>query len=309
MKSKLLGLILLPALPAAAAVVNWDAGGVNQLWTTPENWSDDLAPSAANDYVVSGAGVIIRPPDANSNTFGGNSLTVSDGAILNLYRTNGGGLFNVNHSIPNLTVGDATIRPQSSNGSLSNTLTSDVEFDGAVTVDMTVASNFTMRLYFDGGITGSGTLALNRTATGSERLVQFNGDASGYSGDISYAGLSGDVFLFTVNNAGGWGTGDLTMGQYTTLNLTTAFTSLTSHLILSSTTGTVLNLGDGATTIGGLSIAGNDIANGTYDATALTGLGFGGTYGGTGTLTVVPEPAAALLGAFGLLGLLRRRRA
>ena len=81
------------------------------------------------------------------------------------------------------------------------------------------------------------------------------------------------------------------------------------RIVIDEGTGTVLNLGDGATTIGGLSIAGNDIANGTYDATALTGLGFGGTYGGTGTLTVVPEPAAPLLGAFGLLGLLRRRRA
>jgi hypothetical protein len=299
--------LLLAALPAAAATVTWDAEGSNDLWTTPENWSDNLTPAAGNDYLVSGAGVIVRPPDATSNTFAGDSLTIADGAVLNLYRTNGGGYFNASHAIANLTVSNAEIRPQSSNGSLGNTLTSAVELDGNVTVNMTVASNFTMRLFFDGAITGSGNLALNRTATGTERLVQFNGDASGYSGDIGYAGLSGDVFTFTVNNTGGWGTGDLAMGQFTTLNLTTAFASLASSLAMSAT-GTTLNLGDGATTIGGLSIGGNAVENGTYDAAGLTGLGFGGTYAGTGTLTVIPEPAVALLGSFGLLALLRRRR-
>ena len=111
MKSTCLAL-LLTTLPAAAATVTWDADGSNDLWTTPENWSDNLAPVAGNDYVVSGAGVIVRPPDATSNTFAGDSLTISNGAVLNLYRTNGGSYFNVNHSIPNLTVSNAEIRPQ-----------------------------------------------------------------------------------------------------------------------------------------------------------------------------------------------------
>lgn len=307
MKSKLLGLLLLPALPSAAALVTWDNGGADQLWTTDLNWSDDAAPSAGNDYVASGAGTVVRSPDTNSHSFGGDSLTISDGAVLNLYRTNGGGLLTVNHSLPNLTFRDATIRPQSSLGSLANVLTNAVHLEGAVTVDMTVASNFTMRLYFDGAITGTGTLSLNRTATGTERQVYFNGDASGYSGNISYAGLPDDVFIFTIGNAGGWGTGDLTMGQHTMLNLF-SFESPTSHLILSNTTGTVIHLGDHDATIGGLTIAGNAIAPGSYDASALDALGFGGTYTGSGTLTVVPEPAAAMLGALGLLGLLRRRR-
>ena len=47
-----------------------------------------------------------------------------------------------------------------------------------------------------------------------------------------------------------------------------------------------------------------DIALGSFDAG-----GANATYGGSYILNTVPEPATALLGAFGVIGLLRRRRA
>ncbi len=52
--------------------------------------------------------------------------------------------------------------------------------------------------------------------------------------------------------------------------------------------------------------------NAAVDGTALgiyTDVRAAGTLGAVDNLLIVPEPAAALLGAFGLLGLLRRRRA
>jgi len=50
------------------------------------------------------------------------------------------------------------------------------------------------------------------------------------------------------------------------------------------------------------------IGAGTYTAAQLNSFFVVSSFGGTGTLTVVPEPAITLLGSLGLLGILRRRR-
>jgi autotransporter-associated beta strand protein len=50
------------------------------------------------------------------------------------------------------------------------------------------------------------------------------------------------------------------------------------------------------------------IGAGVYTAGDLNTFFGVGSFGGTGTLTVVPEPAVTLLGGLGLLGILRRRR-
>ncbi len=41
--------------PVVAATVTWDGGGTGDLWSTPENWSTDLAPVVADDVELDGS--------------------------------------------------------------------------------------------------------------------------------------------------------------------------------------------------------------------------------------------------------------
>lgn len=304
-------LVMALAGPALSATVNWDGEGANNQWSTADNWSDNAAPSAGNDYVVDG--VLFRSPDATTNTFAGDSLTVQNGAVFNLYRTNGGGYFNVNHNFNTLNLDNAELRPQSSVGSIGHTVNGSMVFTGANTINMNENSSFTMRMILgtdgDDTLTGSGTLVLTRDATGSTRSVDVFADASGYSGDVSFAGLSGDIFELRLYNTAGLGTGDIAAGSFTSLQLLAASGVNIASSSVSLAGNSTLNLGAGASTVGALSIAGNDVAADTYTTAELTDLGFGGSFTGDGTLTIIPEPGSlALLGLGGLL-IARRRRA
>lgn len=311
-------LVLALAGPALAATVTWDGEGANNQWSTAENWSDNAAPTAGNDYVVDG--VLFRSPypststsTPNTYTFDGDSLTVQNAAVFNLYRINTGGYYNVTHNFNTLTVNNAQLRPESSNGSIGHTLNGDLVFTGANTINMNEASNFTMRMILgtdgDDTLTGSGTLLLTRDATGSTRSVDVFADASGYSGDVSFAGLSGDIFELRLYNTAGLGTGDIAAGSYTSLQLLAASGVNIASSSVSLAGNSTLNLGAGPSTVGALSIAGNDVAADTYTAAELTALGFGGTFSGDGTITVVPEPGSLALIALGGLLIARRRRA
>ena len=305
-------LALALAGPALSATVTWDGEGANNQWSNADNWSDNAAPSAGNDYVVDG--VLFRSPDASSNAFAGDALTVQNGAVFNLYRTNGGGYFNVTHSFTTLNLDNAELRPQSSVGSIGHTVTGNLVFTGANTLNLNENSAYTMRLILgtDGGghtLTGSGTLNITRDATGSTRSVDVFADASGYSGDVSFAGLSGDVFELRLYHAAGLGTGDLAAGSFTSLQLLAASGVNIADSSVSLQSSSALNLGAGASTVGALTIAGNSVAADTYTAAELTALGLGGTFSGDGTLTVIPEPGSLALITLGGLLIARRRRA
>ncbi len=317
MKLKLIGLLLLPSLSAHAAVVTWDNGGADSSWETPENWSDDAAPSAGNDYVI-GSGQTVQnptPPASNqSYTFGGDSLRVESGGVLVAYRFNQGATYTLTLTIPNLTIAGGTLRTHVGFATNHVTLTSGIAFEGGGTIQLNPShGSFSHNFNLNGAITGDGLVTIQRNTQGTGRAIIFNGDVSNFTGDWSLTGgaLDGTTsdtlnVTFTVGS-GGWGSGDLTAAAYTNLTVNAAFTSPAGILTLLDTTGTTLNLGADFT-IGGLNINGNIVPNDTYTAADLTALGFGGTFNGAGSLTIVPEPAAALLGSLGLLGLLRRRR-
>ncbi|BCX47707.1 hypothetical protein HAHE_16150 [Haloferula helveola] len=247
LRTGLFGLIF---ASSSHAQVAWDGGGANNQWTTPENWGDDTVPTIGNDYVVDGA--TCRSPDANNTIFDGDSLTIQNGAILNLYRTNGGGYFVVNHSIPALTVSDAEIRPQSSLGSIGHSLDTALVLNGANILNMKENSAYTMNFFFEGTLAGTGSLTVQRDATGSGRNVNFNPDASGFSGDLFFAGHnSGDTLGVNLGDVSGWGTGSVSLGHDSTLNINAAVDQPNAALSFTGTN-TRLRIADVAATIGSI---------------------------------------------------------
>lgn len=162
-----------------------------------------------------------------------------------------------------------------------------------------------------GKLGGSGTIGV---ATAS---VTFNSGSTLAAGNsIGSLTVNGSVTLnagstFSYEYSGGTGSGDL-VDVNGTLGLNGATLSLVelgTHTMgdkftlfaYESISGTFAGLADDSTFTGG---GGSWLIN--YDDTTA------GLNGGTGsafvTITAVPEPAAAVLGAFGLLALLRRRR-
>ncbi|WP_193214421.1 autotransporter-associated beta strand repeat-containing protein [Luteolibacter marinus] len=219
--------------------VTWTGGGANLIWSTAENWSDSSTPGTGFDYLVDAA--TVRSPDVTSTTFGGNSLTVQNGSVLHLMRTNGGGYYVVNHAIPALTLSSSEIRTQSSLGSLGNAINGPVQFLGDSTVNMKEKSDYTMRLFFNGTISGSGSLTLSRDDTGSTRSVEFAGDATGYAGDVLLSGYASNKTMeFDVNNAGGWGSGSVTVGAFGKVTFKQAVTTGAGQLVLDGATASVV---------------------------------------------------------------------
>ncbi|VGO13859.1 hypothetical protein PDESU_02416 [Pontiella desulfatans] len=56
--------------------------GVSDDWNSSNKWDNGLAPIFSNDYVNAGTGWDTRTPASGSETFGGNSLTMTNGALL-----------------------------------------------------------------------------------------------------------------------------------------------------------------------------------------------------------------------------------
>ncbi|MCP5532038.1 MAG: autotransporter-associated beta strand repeat-containing protein [Akkermansiaceae bacterium] len=286
-KSLLLGgFSCLAATSLHAVTINWDGGGADNVWTTPENWSDDLAPSAGvfpatNDYVADAA-TVSSPSGVDTVTFAGDSLTVQNGATLRLYRANGGATKTVTHTIPGLTVNNSQIRPESQTATCYHHLATPVAFTGTNTLWMNENSGYTMNFYFDAAITGSGSIAITRDATGSGRSVFFNGDTSGFSGDVSLASSVAETLTAIFSDANGWGSGTLTLGSYSTADMAALVSQPGAGLVLSTAT-SYLELPAGTTSLGSvtqdageirldleggtpavehLSIAGDFVANG-----------------------------------------------
>jgi len=190
---------------------------------------------------------------------------------------------------------------------------------------------------------GAGTLELAAGATGTETPVswQVNNGKLLVNANVTTGGVSvgsggtlagsGTVGATTVDGtfAPGNSIGTLTIGGTLDLNGTSIFE-------IDPTLGTGLNrAADLATTSGIISYGGtlnvlysglsshftNGMVFNLFDATSFTdsfstinlptlggGLTWENNLGTNGTLVVVPEPGAALLGGLGLLALLRRRR-
>lgn len=307
------------SVPAVAAVCFCLGGNVfgatvgslgSGVWTDGAVWDDGgNPPGSGNDYEIASGDVIESPSGSASVSFAGDSLTVLSGGTLEIYRNIGGSTGQaVTATIPNLTVAGGTLRSRVGFATGTATLASALSFDGGGTIEVgTNLGSFTHTFNLDGAIDGTGSVNVFRTSQGTGRIFNINGDTSGFAGNWNFATNSGTSPLQVTLNSGsnGWGTGDLSVGDLVTLSLNGDFELISSNLLFEGNN-TILNL-NGDVVVGGLSIGSNSVNPGVYGAADLADLGFGGSFSGVGSLTVIPEPSSAWLGVTGLMLLWRRR--
>jgi hypothetical protein len=281
-------------LPTAYAATIVQTGGVTETnWNNAPIWNGTAA-TVGNDYVTA-AGLIA----ANSSGLGAaNDLT---GRV----RTTGGGSVFAGDSLRIVTSTELLIKQEDGSTSTGNLI-----LDGGIiryspnnnSTSATLAGTLNITSASVIGVVrtvGPSTLTIGSTLTGgadvrlaagqaNTNVLIFNGDLSGYTGTFNVGGGSS---LLTLNLA----------QEYFLPNLGLAYGDFA--------TADRLNLTHDIS-IGSFSFGGSSLAAGTYTATELNDeYSAGSRFFGDATLTVIPEPSAALLGGLGLLGLLCRRRA
>ncbi|MBW8863676.1 MAG: autotransporter-associated beta strand repeat-containing protein [Verrucomicrobia bacterium] len=106
--------------PTVVTLTATDASGASSF-ESGLNWSDGTTPSSAHDYIVSGF-TLRSPADAGNHFFAGNSLTLSNGAVLACKNTSGG---------KGVAVGTELFLD---NGEVADWAANSTEFSGRVTL-------------------------------------------------------------------------------------------------------------------------------------------------------------------------------
>ena len=176
---------LLCSTPALAADIwlNADDSMGESSFATGLHWSDSTAPAAGNDYFT-GNFRLRTPPDGNSYTFSGDSLTVcnTNGYSWGLmYKGSGNtGIL----TIPDLILDGGMISHGNGLGDLC-------QIDGAITV-ISASELYAKQGNIDilADLFGSGDLVITTPDASGEddRYVTLFGDNSGFSGNIDVSG-------------------------------------------------------------------------------------------------------------------------
>ncbi|MFC4991678.1 PEP-CTERM sorting domain-containing protein [Rubritalea tangerina] len=300
----------------------------DNLWTDPATWSDNAAPSGGNDYTIDSGRTVTSPTGSGAINFAGDSLTVNNGGTLRLANDHSTTLQTSNYNITNLSLNDGATLNASQNGGVGATdyrLTNTVAAAGNVSLQLG-GGFFFCYLTFENGLSGDGTINFNRFSGGGTQDFRLNlSGSSSYSGDWNLSGSRTTVF---VNAADGFGSGSvtananmlidnlnasglnslsaITLAGNAELQLTNAITNNSASISMESTS--QLDLVDTTSSVLSLTINGNSVSSGTYDAAQLTALGFGGTFDGSGSITIIPEPSSSSLILLGSLFALHRRK-
>lgn len=303
-------LFTLPALTAHAAVTSIASGN----WESGATWSDSNPAGPTNDYSIE-TGHTVTTPNSATATFTGNSLNVQSGGTLELYRDIGGNSSQgISASIPNLTIAGGTLRSRVGFATGVATLSSSLIFDGGGNIEVgTTFGTFSHTFNLNGSITGNGDVSVFRTNQGSGRALVFGGDLSTFSGNWDFTGGTSSSDILNVNletATNGWGSGNIEINEYVSFILNTGDINQNGSITMAASNAT-FNLGSNSTTVNGFAIGANTVADGTYNASDLGALGFGGNFTGSGSLTItsIPEPSTSgLLIACSAALIIRRRR-
>lgn len=264
------------SMPSQAAVYYLKAGVGSTNWGVASDWNtqvDGLGVNAStmtgNDFFVT-SGRTVGTPTGNS-TFGGVSLTIDNGGTFSV-RNSG------TKTISNLAANSgATFTANTTNVLLSATTT----ISGNTNFNFIAASSTST--FSLGVLSGSGNISLSATGANDVFIVDAT-SATNYTGTIGWTGSNLPVLQFgsTLTFGGGLVAADATSRINLDQNVT--FSSVTLNgMSLDAGTYSYLYL------------------NTNYDTIFVNG--------GSGSITVVPEPATAVcvVGGIGAFFLARRR--
>ena len=257
-------------------------------------WSDGLAASGTNDYV--NAGFTLRTP-TSSSTFNGKSLTIQAGGQLLLKPSGANRVFTINDLILDggtITHGQPSITTSYIAGSITLLSDSGYNATGSSYRRATISASITGSSVFNVILGGSDALTI------SSSFNSFNGvwDVEQYLSEIPVG--------FFATGDGSLGNSSVSIDTGINFDADYDIYNPTKYLSMSG----IMTL-DQDHTFGSIDIGGSALAAGTYTFAELNS-----TYdsyfadGGTGSLTVVPEPSyfSMALFALGIVGFARRSR-
>jgi hypothetical protein len=307
---------LASAVSASAAAISLNAsdGFGASSFAAGTNWAGGAAPSAGNTYTV-GTGLRLRTPaDANSYTFGGDSLTIANG--FSTGNMNGAATGDLNgFSYKGLgTTGVLTVNSLILAGGSINHL-NGVGDVFVLAGNLSVTGDSIIRakqgpINITASVSGSSDLYIGATDGGGVRTVTFSG-ANTFTGDIV---TTTNTALFILGDTGSLA---FTIGANGVNNSVSGTGSATFNGVFSiDTSGADATFGN----TWNLTTAATKTFGGTFSVAGYADLGSGIWSNGqfefstaTGTLMAIPEPATCVTLAggvvFGAALALRRRRA
>jgi MYXO-CTERM domain-containing protein len=329
--------------PAAhAAVFFWDNGGAGENYNTPGNWSPDGIPGAADLAVHNNGsnGVIqitqnqsadsLRLTDGGSVNHTGGTLTIANGAGgdnglwvgefgpgQSTY-TLSGGTITINDANDGFMVG----RAGNSNGvfNFNSGVVSATIGDTHVGLDGVAAWNQSSGTFNGAGVhigrfqSPTATVALSGNAIWTSNLVLLSDSAAAFSAAIeSRLSLTGPSVNYLSNGLVVRSKGNIDFdgsgGGISTMFIGSEQLLLDDGRLNLFNLPTPMSMGQEITLIANIgSYTGQSQFQNAPDGTNYSGWELDYRSNSIVLVSTVPEPSAALLGALGMLALLRRRR-